>query len=218
MAFLFEVAGIILCWEFLRWVLAALMCRRTGAPVALDSNSPVQQQLLYLEEEAEMKRQRHIKEMEQLLEEREQKRQKHKKELQKKEKELAEVSARSAQKVEESYFARLAGVAKALANGLIDQAEHDRMVQAIRPKRADAITIYEYVTKTLRGDAKRVAAVEREMKRLVESGAYPKPAADRDSLGRILYFSGPDGPKITEIYQKEVDKHNGVSQGQRRLM
>jgi len=130
-----EVAGIILCWEFLRrGVLAAFLHRRTGAqasglpdvaPVALDSNSLAQQQLLYLEEEAERKRERHNEEMAQLRMEWEQKRQR-------REKDLAEVSARSAQKVEESYFARLAGLAKALETGLIDQAEHDRRVHAFQ--------------------------------------------------------------------------------------
>jgi hypothetical protein len=57
------------------------------------------------------------------------------------EKELVELSARSSQQVEKSYYARLGNVAKALADGLIDQAEHNRTLNTIRSKRADAITM-----------------------------------------------------------------------------
>ena len=49
-----------------------------------------------------------------------------------------ELSARSSQQVEKSYYARLGNVAKALADGLIDQAEHDQTLNAIRSERADA--------------------------------------------------------------------------------
>jgi len=210
---------------FREWVTGVVLpsLRRTGtysvaaSPVDESSSLQVERQLAQLEREEDRKRQRHEEEMTQLREEREQKRLRHEKEMQRQDKELAEISARSAQQVDQSYFARLAAAAKALEDGLIDQAEHDRVVQAIRPKRADAVTIYEYVTKILRGDAKRVAAVEREMKRLVESGQHRKPAAERDGLGRILYFSGPDGPEIARVYQTEVDKQNRVAHGQQRL-
>ncbi len=177
----------------------------------------VEQQIRVLEHESERKRILDEEKLAQMREEREQKRQRREEERQRHEKELAEISARSSQQVEQSYYARLGNVAKALADGPIDQAEHDRTLNAIRPKRADAITIHDFVTKILRADTKRVSAVEREMKRRVESGEYPKSAAERDALGRILYFASSDRPKMTQVYQVVIDKINKVGEGQKRF-
>lgn len=125
-----------------------------------------------IEEEAAQKRQRHEEEIACIRDNKAQKRQRH-------EMELVELSARSYQKVEKSYYTNLGNVAKALADGLIDQAEHDQTLSAIRSQRAEAIKIFS-------AGARHVPVVEREMKRRVESDEHPKPATERDPVGWTL--------------------------------
>ena len=163
------------------------------------------------EEEAEQRRRTHEEALQKIREERLQKRARH-------EEEMPGVSAQSAALVEEGLQRRRAAIATSLAQGLIDQAEHDRCMLAVRPKRTDGTTIFDFVTKTLRGDRRCVAAVEREMRRRVASGEHPKPACDRDWAQRVLWFAGPDGAAIREVYQQEVDRRNRADgEGQQRL-
>ncbi len=157
----------------------------------------------YDEEEAERKRRRHDLALQQSQDLHAQ--------------ELQAAAAKASREVEESLHARLLIIKRKLEDGFIDEAQYERELAATRPRRADEISIYDFIGKTLRGNTKLTAAVVREMTRLVESGEHPKAAADRDRHNHILWFAGADAARIREVYQAELDRRNGVDEQQQRL-
>ena len=105
-----------------------------------------------------------------------------------------------------------------LADGSIDECEYRQRLAELMGLPAGEVSIRDFITKTLRGEARVVAAVEREARWSVEAGEHPKPRWHRDRLDRILWFAASDGDFLRSLYEHERDRRAGVDASQRRLM
>ena len=104
-----------------------------------------------------------------------------------------------------------------LERGIITAQEHAEGLEELLPKRADQISVRDFILRLLRGDARLAATVEREAQRLVRVGEHPKPRSHYDNLGRVKWFIELDREFLRGLYNAELDKRAGIKEGQKRL-
>jgi hypothetical protein len=112
---------------------------------------------------------------------------------------------------------RIQDLEKAVASGAMTTDAFNEELRLLSPKRKDGISVRDFVINVLRGDHRLAAAVEREAKRLVASQEHFKPTNHFDNLGRVMWFLGPDGEFLKDLYNAESDRRAGISNGQQRL-